>query len=63
MLSEDDLTDMRTYAELAPAECIFDFENERAASAAYYALADEGIDAIVVSGGGRSPIIAGRVLW
>jgi hypothetical protein len=49
VLSEDDLTDMRTYAELAPAECIFDFESERAASDAYYALANAGIDAIVVS--------------
>ena len=49
VLSEDDLTDMRTYAELAPPECIFDFESERAASDAYYALANAGIDAIVVS--------------
>ena len=53
VLSEDDLADMRTYAESAPAECIFDFESERAVTAAYYALAAEGIEAIVVSGGGR----------
>ena len=53
VLSEDDLADMRTYAELAPAECIFDFENERAVTAAYYALTAEGIEAIVVSGGAR----------
>ena len=53
VLSEDDLADMRTYAESAPAECIFDFENERAATAAYYALTAEGIEVIVVSGGAR----------
>jgi hypothetical protein len=40
---------------LAPAECIFDFEDERAASAAYYALAGEGIEAIVVSPSGAKP--------
>src|SRR5438270_9931748 len=53
VLSEDDLADMRTYAESAPAECIFDFENERAVTAAYYALTAAGIEAIVVSGGTR----------
>jgi hypothetical protein len=53
VLSEDDLADMRTYAESAPAECIFDFEHERAVTAAYYALTAAGIEAIVVSGGGR----------
>jgi hypothetical protein len=49
VLSEEDLADMRSYAELAPAECTFDFVDERAASAAYYALTGEGIEAIVVS--------------
>jgi hypothetical protein len=53
VLSEDDLADMRAYAESAPAECIFDFEDERAVTAAYYALTGEGIEAIVVSGGAR----------
>jgi hypothetical protein len=53
VLSEDDLLDMRAYAESAPAECIFDFEDERAVTAAYYALEGEGIEAIVVSGGTR----------
>jgi len=53
VLSEDDLSDMRTYAASAPAECIFDFEDERAVTAAYYALTGEGIEAIVVSGGAR----------
>lgn len=59
VLSEDDLADMRAYAESAPAECIFDFEDDRAVTAAYYALTAEGIEAIVVSGGvrpdGRGP--------
>jgi hypothetical protein len=49
VLTEEDLLDMRAYAALAPAECIFDYEEERAASAAYYALLREGIEAIVVS--------------
>ena len=52
VLTEEDLADMRTYAELAPAECIFDFDSDRAASAAYYALTNVGIDAIVVSASG-----------
>jgi hypothetical protein len=55
VLTDEDLADMRSYAEVAPSECIFDFEDERAASAAYYALTGEGIEAIVVwavSGGG-----------
>ena len=60
VLSEEDLSDMRTYAASAPAECIFDFEDERAVTAAYYALTAEGIEAIVVSGmpgdsGGTKP--------
>jgi ribosomal protein L37AE/L43A len=52
LLTEDDLADMRRYAELAPAECIFDFDDERMASAAYYALLREGIESIVISAGG-----------
>jgi intracellular sulfur oxidation DsrE/DsrF family protein len=53
VLSEDDLLDMRAYAESAPAECIFDFEDERAVTVAYYALEGAGIEAIVLSGGAR----------
>ena len=49
VLTDEDLADMRSYAEVAPAECIFDFVDERTASAAYYALTGEGIEAIVVS--------------
>ena len=47
--TDEDLADMRTYAESAPDECIFDFQTEQAASAAYYALTREGVNAIVVS--------------
>lgn len=49
MPTDEELTDMRTYAESAPDECIFDFPTEEAASAAYYALTREGVNAIVVS--------------
>jgi hypothetical protein len=49
VLTDEDLADMRTYAEVAPAECIFDFESEQAASGAYYALMNAGIEAIVIS--------------
>jgi rubredoxin len=52
VLTDEDLQDMRAYAEVAPAECIFDFEDERSAAAAYYALSAQRIDAIVVSPGG-----------
>lgn len=49
MPTDEELADMRTYAESAPDECIFDFQTEEAASAAYYALTREGVNAIVVS--------------
>ena len=48
-LTDEDLQDMRAYADIAPAECIFDFDDERTASTAYYALTARGIEAIVVS--------------
>jgi hypothetical protein len=38
---------------LAPDECTFAFEEERAAAAAYYALTAEGIEAIVISAESR----------
>lgn len=49
VLTDEEQADMRTYAQSAPAECIFDFQTEEAASAAYYALTREGVNAIVVS--------------
>ncbi|MCU1253354.1 MAG: hypothetical protein JWQ49_6383 [Edaphobacter sp.] len=51
--SEEELSEMRTYAATAPVECIFDFQDARAVTAAYYALTGEGVEAIVVSGGAR----------
>ena len=51
--SEEDLSEMRAYAATALAECIFDFQDARAVTVAYDALAGEGIEAIVVSGGAR----------
>jgi hypothetical protein len=53
VLTDEDLSDMRTYAQLAPAECIFAFEEERAAEDAYYALTAQGIEAIVISAQSR----------
>lgn len=50
VLTDEDLLDMRAYAALAPAECIFEYADERAASAAYHALTQADIEAIVVSG-------------
>jgi hypothetical protein len=52
VLTDEDLSDMRAYAATAPAECIFDFADERAVQAAYYALVRDGIDAIVLSADG-----------
>lgn len=62
VLTDDDLRDMRAYAASAPEECIFDFESERAASAAYYALTAEGVDAIVISGDGKTERRGPRVV-
>ncbi len=53
VLTDEDLSDMRTYAQLAPAECTFAFEEERAAADAYYALTGAGIEAIVISSESR----------
>jgi hypothetical protein len=52
VLTEEDLADMRSYAEIAPPECIFEFEDEKGTSDAYYTLTANGIEAIVVSAGG-----------
>jgi hypothetical protein len=49
VFTDEDLLDMRTYAAQAPAKCIFEYEDDRAASAAYYALLREDVEAIVIS--------------
>ena len=50
VFTDEEMSDMRSYAALAPAECIFEFADDRAASAAYYALTVADIEAIVLSG-------------
>jgi hypothetical protein len=50
VLTDEDGSDMRSYAASAPAECTFEFEDDRGASAAYYALTVADIEAIVLSG-------------
>jgi len=49
VFTEEDLSDMRAYARLAPADCCFEFEDDRGAEAGYRALAAADIEAIVVS--------------
>jgi hypothetical protein len=48
-LSEEEMANLRAYAALAPPECVFEFEDEHGASAAYRALAEEGIEAVVLA--------------
>ena len=48
MPSEDDLADLRAFAALAPAECVFEYEDGRGASAASLALQEAGIQSIVL---------------
>ena len=49
ILTDEDLSDLRSYAATAPAECTFEFEDDRGASAAYYALSVADVQAIVLS--------------
>lgn len=51
-LSEDELANLRAYAALAPPECVFEFKDEHGVSAAYRALMEEGIDAVLLAGDG-----------
>jgi hypothetical protein len=53
ILTDEDLLDMRAYATMAPPECIFEFEDEKAVSTAYYALTRDDIEAIVISPSGE----------
>jgi hypothetical protein len=60
VLSEDDLANLRAYAAMAPAECVFEFEDGYGASAAYLALGEAGIESVVLTqdgagGGLRGP--------
>jgi hypothetical protein len=49
ILSDDELSDRRSYAALAPPECVFEFEDGHGASAAYLALGEAGIESVVLS--------------
>jgi len=51
-LSEEDLVDLRAFAALAPAECIFEYEDGRGASAASLALREAGIECVVLQDDG-----------
>src|SRR5580692_9523803 len=48
VLSEDDLADLRAFAALAPAECVFEYEDGQGASAASLALREAGIESVVL---------------
>jgi ribosomal protein S27AE len=47
--NEEEMASLRAYAALAPSECVFEFGDEQGASAAYAALVDEGLDAVVLN--------------
>jgi hypothetical protein len=49
ILSDDELSDLRAYAALAPPECVFEFEDGHGASAAYLTLGEAGIESVVLS--------------
>ncbi|WP_158942370.1 hypothetical protein [Granulicella sp. S190] len=58
--SEDDLTDLRAFAALAPAECVFEYAELHDASAASLTLREAGIECVVLTDDGirmdvRSP--------
>jgi hypothetical protein len=54
LLSEEEMATLRSYAALAPPECVFEFGDGQGASAAYRALEVEGIGAVVLSWDGMS---------
>jgi hypothetical protein len=59
VLSDDDLADLRAFAALAPAECIFEYEDGRGAAAASLALREAGIDSVVLQGDGSRMDVQG----
>jgi hypothetical protein len=59
VLSDDDLADLRAFAALAPAECIFEYEDGRGAAAASLALREAGIESIVLQGDGSRMDVQG----
>ncbi len=59
VLSEDDLADLRAFAALAPAECVFEYEDAQGASAASLALREAGIDSVVLQQDGSRMDVSG----
>ncbi|NYF49709.1 hypothetical protein [Tunturiibacter gelidoferens] len=63
VLSDDDLADLRAFAALAPAECIFEYKDGRGAVAASLALREAGIESIVLQrDGSRIDVQGPRVV-
>lgn len=63
VLSEDDLADLRAFAALAPAECVFEYEDRQGASAASLALREAGIESVVLQqDGSRMDVRGPRVV-
>jgi hypothetical protein len=63
VLTEDDLADLRAFATLAPAECVFEYEDGRGAAAASLALQEAGIQSIVLQqDGSRMDVRGPRVV-
>jgi ribosomal protein S27AE len=48
VLTEDNVADLRAFAALAPAECVFEYEDGRGAAAASLALREAGVQSIVL---------------
>ena len=59
VLSEDDLADLRAFAALAPAECVFEYEDGHGASAASLALREAGIESVVLQQDGSRMDVRG----
>jgi hypothetical protein len=63
VLSEDDLADLRAFAALAPAECVFEYEDGQGASAASLALREAEIESVVLQqDGSRMDVRGTRVV-
>jgi hypothetical protein len=62
VLSEDDLANLRAYAAMAPAECVFEFEDGYGASAAYLALGEAGVESVVLTQDGAGGLRGPRVV-
>jgi hypothetical protein len=59
VLSDDDLAHLRAFAALAPAECVFEYEDGRSAVAASLALREGGIESVVLQADGSRMDVQG----